>query len=91
MPTDDPDKAQKVEDAIAKLSGQKTTHHHFVDRRPSDGGLKLTYQVEHSTADVDMDQLISGVVKRVNPGGQREVAIRQGRDRSDRSRDSQRR
>ncbi len=76
LPTDDAEKAQKVEDAIAKLSGQKTTIS-LIDRRPSDGGLVLTYQAEHSTADVRMDLLISGIIKRVNPGGQREVAIRQ--------------
>jgi SecD/SecF fusion protein len=76
LPSDDPDKAQKVQDAIAKLSSQRTAIK-FVNQQPTDGGLVLTYQVEHSTADIKMDLLISGIIKRVNPGGQREVAIRQ--------------
>lgn len=45
------------------------------------GGVILVYEVDPTKHDpsqrVDMDQLVAAVMRRVNPGGQREVTVRQ--------------
>ncbi len=45
------------------------------------GGVILVYEVDPSRHDpsqrVDMDQLVAAIMRRVNPGGQREVTVRQ--------------
>ena len=45
------------------------------------GGVILVYEVDPAKHDpsqrVDMDQLVAAVMRRVNPGGQREVTVRQ--------------
>jgi SecD/SecF fusion protein len=80
LPSDDPAKVQQIRDAIAKADPdlQKTigVNVAFVSMSTSEGATTLVYQAEHSADAVDMGKLINAVVKRVNPGGQREVAIR---------------
>ncbi len=45
------------------------------------GGVILVYEVDPTKHDpsqrVDMDQLVAAIMRRVNPGGQREVTVRQ--------------
>ncbi|HEV2972628.1 MAG TPA: protein translocase subunit SecD [Pirellulales bacterium] len=78
LPTADAEKADKVEAALAKLDlkSKLGVTLSSAERRSTDGGISLTYQAEHDAGAVDMEKLVTAIVKRVNPGGQREVAIR---------------
>ncbi len=79
IPSTDPAKVQKAEnniDIIApnlKTLGVTLT---FVSSRTTDADTIVVYQAEHNAASIDMNKLIDAVVKRVNPGGQLEVAVR---------------
>ena len=78
LPTSDAEKATAVKNAIDKLDfkNQLGVTLNYVDQRNSGGNIVLTYEAERSSNAVDMDKLIAAISKRVNPGGQREVAIR---------------
>ncbi|HEY2147963.1 MAG TPA: protein translocase subunit SecD, partial [Pirellulales bacterium] len=77
LPTEDPTKVQQASDAISRLDFQNLgITVRFISSSASDGGTTLVYQADHRADAVDMNKLINAVVKRVNPGGQREVAIR---------------
>ncbi|HEV3417137.1 MAG TPA: hypothetical protein VG056_10000, partial [Pirellulales bacterium] len=78
LPTADADKADKVEAALAKLDLKSSLGVTLStpERRSTNAGISLIYQAEHDAAAVDMEKLRLAIAKRVNPGGQREVAIR---------------
>lgn len=77
LPTEDPAKVQQASDAISRLDFQNLgITVRFISSSPSNGNTTLIYQADHRADAVDMNKLINAVVKRVNPGGQREVAIR---------------
>ncbi len=78
LPTSDAEKATAVKNAIDKIDfkNQLGVTLSYIDEKNSDGNIVLTYEAERSSTAVDMDKLIAAVSKRVNPGGQREVAIR---------------
>ena len=48
-----------------------------VARRDGDDALEIDYDVVAEAAPVAMDKLVSAVSRRVNPGGQKEVTVRQ--------------
>ena len=77
LPTEDPAKVQQASDAISRLDFQNLgITVRFISSSSSNGSTTLIYQADHRADAVDMNKLINAVVKRVNPGGQREVAIR---------------
>jgi SecD/SecF fusion protein len=54
----------------------------IVDGHPVHDGKQSIVYSARSTASVDMDKMVAAIVKRVNPGGQKEVTIRRmGADR----------
>jgi SecD/SecF fusion protein len=46
-------------------------------REETTGAVVLDYEVAGAAAPVDMDKLVAAVSRRVNPGGQKEVTVRQ--------------
>ncbi|HKD35782.1 MAG TPA: hypothetical protein VKB78_03250, partial [Pirellulales bacterium] len=77
LPTEDSAKVQHARDAVGQLDFQNLgITVRYLSSSASDGTTTLVYQAEHRADAVDMNKLINAVVKRVNPGGQREVAIR---------------
>ncbi len=82
LPSTDPDKANLVEQNISKLNLMDSPQTPLgitlapLGRREEGKSLVLSYQVNRSAQTVDMDKLVKAISQRVNPGGQREVAIR---------------
>ena len=74
---DDFDSA-KVDSAIAALRGsQDLTFHSAAEPRTADGKTTFTYAVDERFKAIEMDKLIAAVSRRINPGGVKEVTIRQ--------------
>ncbi len=78
LPSDDATKAAKAKAAIDNVDLKRLTGAGLTggETRRDKNGLALVYQVLAASRTVDMDDLVRAVSKRVNPGGQREVAIR---------------
>jgi SecD/SecF fusion protein len=80
LPNENAGDIAKVESRLESLSlGDASL---VVDGHPvHEGKQSIVYSVR-STASVDMDKMVAAIVKRVNPGGQKEVTIRRmGSDR----------
>lgn len=80
LPTDDAAKVQTVQAGIdginPKLNENLAVRLKFISSTPGNGGTLLVYSAEHDVKRIEMDRLTKAVVKRVNPGGQQEVAVR---------------
>ena len=79
LPTTDADRVEKVKTALAALDLSKLSASlNFVESHQDGDQTVLEYQATRSQSApaVDMGKLITAVQKRVNPGGQHEVAIR---------------
>ncbi len=79
LPTTDADRVEKVKTALAALDLSKLSASlNFVESHQDGDQTVLEYQATRSQSApaVDMEKLITAVQKRVNPGGQHEVAIR---------------
>ena len=77
LPTVDPKTIDEIKTGIGKLKvGNDASPLTLAEQQTQDGGTLLTYTVKTAKRDVKMDDIVKAVSKRVNPGGQREVAIR---------------
>ncbi len=78
LPTTDPKHVDDVETALGQMSlGQLADSFSRIDRHTEGQSTVLVYRAQRNAPDVKMDDMIAAISKRVNPGGQREVAIRQ--------------
>ncbi len=84
LPTDDPETIKKVQAAVIglnpRLSGEKdlgtTLAQDGAPRSEEKHQTLLVYTAKRAGAKIDLDPVIAAVSRRVNPGGQGEVAIR---------------
>ena len=78
LPTTDADQVEKIEKAIGEINTERDLHTTLAEQPSRTEGAQtvLTYLAKRSAAAVDMEALKNAIVRRVNPGGPREVAIR---------------
>jgi SecD/SecF fusion protein len=77
LPTADAKTIDEIKTALGKLVvGNVASPLTLAEQHTVDASTLLTYSVKTAKRDVKMDDIVKAVGKRVNPGGQREVAIR---------------
>ncbi len=67
----------RVARAIQNLRNSSDVTLHSEGARTQDGNTILAYRVEQQARQVEMDKLVTAVGRRINPGGVKEVTIRQ--------------